>query len=404
MSISEQERIKPKDLLGTLSAVAAILGAFIAAGTAGSQAIQGYFQNQIALAKTKQELVLSKRQSDSTLAETYLKMILSKETSGPDKLMLLGALMEIEDHPLQKWAKQREKLLTEQFEALSKARSAQIAAITEKDEALREVRKLESEIEEINVLLRISTGNIEKGDELNKELLVKVQRLAYAKGSLGKIRFQIATATSAATGSMPSGTANVDIQVNLEASLTVSAVKAVFPKTPIASIQSNLPFILSAIKEFQIFDRKVIAAIFGTIRAENEGFQPISEFRSKFNTREQAFDLYEPGTPIGTRLGNTEPGDGSKFRGRGYIQLTGRDNYQRTSTRLGLASLLTDEPDLANSPEVSARILCAWIADSARVRDLLKADNLRGARGAINGGSHNVEGFSEAYNAILALL
>jgi hypothetical protein len=182
--MGEQEPVTPKSLLGTLSATAAIIGAFIAAGTAASQAIQGYFQHQIALTKTKQELDINQRQSDSSLAETYLKMILSKETSDPDKLMLLGALTELRDHPLQKWAKQRETMLNDQFDALAKARGAQIAAVSEKDEALREVRTLESDIEEINIKLRISTGDIPKGDELNKELLVKVQKLAYAKNPI----------------------------------------------------------------------------------------------------------------------------------------------------------------------------------------------------------------------------
>lgn len=40
------------------------------------------------------------------------------------------------------------------------------------------------------------------------------------------------------------------------------------------------------------------------------------------------FDKYEPGTDQGKKLGNTQAGDGKRFKGRGIIQLTGRDNYE----------------------------------------------------------------------------
>lgn len=53
-------------------------------------------------------------------------------------------------------------------------------------------------------------------------------------------------------------------------------------------------------------------------------------------------------------LGNTELGDGERFRGRGYIQLTGRYNYAQAGRSLGLD--LIRNPDLAAEPEVAAKI------------------------------------------------
>ncbi|MEW4426848.1 RHS repeat-associated core domain-containing protein [Paenibacillus pabuli] len=47
------------------------------------------------------------------------------------------------------------------------------------------------------------------------------------------------------------------------------------------------------------------------------------------------FSKYEPGTKLGKQLGNTEKGDGYKFRGAGYIQMTGRYNYQRFADAMG---------------------------------------------------------------------
>lgn len=54
------------------------------------------------------------------------------------------------------------------------------------------------------------------------------------------------------------------------------------------------------------------------------------------------------------KLGNTKPGDGQRFHGRGFVQLTGRDNYARASQAIGV-DLLKD-PDLAANPDVAAKI------------------------------------------------
>jgi hypothetical protein len=68
-------------LRGKLSAAAATLGAFIAVGQAGSQWIKGMSDAELA-----------KIQATSTMAEEHLKMVISKNVTAPDKVMLLGAL------------------------------------------------------------------------------------------------------------------------------------------------------------------------------------------------------------------------------------------------------------------------------------------------------------------------
>jgi len=54
-------------------------------------------------------------------------------------------------------------------------------------------------------------------------------------------------------------------------------------------------------------------------------------------------------------LGNTEPGDGYRFMGRGYVQITGRRNYARASTVTGQP--LVSNPDLAMQASIAAKII-----------------------------------------------
>ena len=158
----------------------------------------------------------------------------------------------------------------------------------------------------------------------------------------------------------------------------------------------HLPSVLAGLRACALGDRQMVLMALATIRAETEGFLPIPEGISGFNTRVRPFDRYEPGTSAGIRIGNTQRGDGARFKGRGFVQLTGRDNYGRVGRQIG-ADLLGD-PELAIDSELAGRILAHFLKNNeGRVRTALDADDLRTARKCVNGGSHGMERFRDAY-------
>jgi len=68
---------------------------------------------------------------------------------------------------------------------------------------------------------------------------------------------------------------------------------------------------------------------------------------------EYAEKLYGADTKLGRLLGNTKIGDGAKYKGRGWIMLTGRSNYQKYGDLIG--------EDLINNPELAAISANAWL-------------------------------------------
>lgn len=177
---------------------------------------------------------------------------------------------------------------------------------------------------------------------------------------------------------------------------TVAIVQQMFPATPKKNIQKHLPTVLKAMDEAGLGERDMILMALGTIRAETEGFEPISEFKSKFNTSPggHPFDLYDNRKD----LGNKGKPDGASFKGRGFIQLTGRDNYKKHGAAIGLGNGLIENPDLANDPETAAKLLASFIKSKERkIKEALLDNNLKLARKLINGGSHGLARFSETY-------
>lgn len=85
-------------------------------------------------------------------------------------------------------------------------------------------------------------------------------------------------------------------------------------------------------------------------------------------------------------LGNTQPGDGSRFRGRGLIQLTGRDNYRAYSQAMYGDDRIVKNPELAGKlPD--AALAAGWFWKRANLNQWADADNVLAVSNGINRGN-----------------
>lgn len=127
---------------------------------------------------------------------------------------------------------------------------------------------------------------------------------------------------------------------------------------------------------YDINTRLRIAHFMGQVTHECAGFRTTEEFASG-----AAYEGRED-------LGNVEPGDGKRYKGRGLIQLTGRANYQVYGEKLGLP--LEDQPELAADPVTSLKIACEYWKHR-RINTPADQDDLITVTRLVNGGRNGLE-------------
>jgi putative chitinase len=177
---------------------------------------------------------------------------------------------------------------------------------------------------------------------------------------------------------------------------TLTVVSKIFPFTPVDNISSNLPHVLSALRTEKLVDKPLVLMALATIRAEAECFEPICEGKSKYNTSPggHPYDLYD----FRTDLGNSRRGDGDRYKGRGFIQLTGRSNYEVHGRAIGLGDRLVQTPDLANDRNIAGKLLASFLKAKERaIKEALLENDLKLARRLVNGGVHGLERFCDAF-------
>ncbi|TKJ76752.1 chitinase [Pseudomonas koreensis] len=175
-------------------------------------------------------------------------------------------------------------------------------------------------------------------------------------------------------------------------SLTQQQLLQILPNArPVAGV--FVPVLNTAMQRYQIVGRKRVAAFIAQLGHESGQLRYVRE-------------IWGP-TPAQTKyegradLGNTQPGDGSKYRGRGLIQITGRANYAACGEALGL-DLIT-QPELLELPQYAA-MSAAWFWKQNGLNDLADRDQFNTVTRRINGGLNGLQDRLEIWSRARAVL
>ena len=175
-------------------------------------------------------------------------------------------------------------------------------------------------------------------------------------------------------------------------SITQQQLLQILPNAgPVAGV--FVPVLNAAMGHYQIVGTKRVAAFIAQIGHESGQLKYVKEIwgptaaQAKYEGRKD--------------LGNTVAGDGSKYRGRGLIQITGRANYMACGEGLGLD--LIKQPELLEKPQ-HACMSAAWFWGTKGLSTLADAGQFDKITQRINGGQNGAVDRQTLYARALKVL
>ncbi|MBF2077980.1 MAG: glycoside hydrolase family 19 protein [Synechococcales cyanobacterium T60_A2020_003] len=157
--------------------------------------------------------------------------------------------------------------------------------------------------------------------------------------------------------------------------ITAEQLQAIAPLGSGSQIRKFVPYLNRTMAEFGINTRLRQAHFLAQLAHESGEFNYVEELASG--------DAYEGRSD----LGNTQPGDGRRYKGRGLIQITGRANYTDVSKALGVD--VVRNPTLLSSDELAARS-AGWFWQRSGLNALADRDDVVAVTRRINGGTNGL--------------
>lgn len=168
--------------------------------------------------------------------------------------------------------------------------------------------------------------------------------------------------------------------------LSAEQLRDIMPNLTGAKLSAYRPCLNAAMAEYEINTPLRASAFLAQIAHESGEFRYMEELWGKNGGTAQQ-KRYEMPSSLAHTLGNTQPGDGYRYRGRGVIMITGRSNYRKYGQLLGVD--LEGNPDLAAKPEYAFRLAGAYWKTHG-LNELADARDFKQITIRINGGTTNL--------------
>jgi putative chitinase len=158
-------------------------------------------------------------------------------------------------------------------------------------------------------------------------------------------------------------------------------LRSIVPAAP-KTLYQYIPFLNEAFEEFGINTSQYQAAFIAQIAHESGGFRYVKEIASG--------KAYDTGNKAKV-LGNTPEadGDGQRYKGRGLIQITGKNNYRACSLVLFNDERLLATPELLETPQYAV-YSAAWFWSTNRLNKYVDKNDFTGLTRRINGGTNGL--------------
>lgn len=162
-----------------------------------------------------------------------------------------------------------------------------------------------------------------------------------------------------------------------ELTLSSLLIKGIVSNASLSRIDIYLPYLMPSMNRRQINTPLRQAHFLAQLGQESDSFATAEEYASG--------DAYEGRLD----LGNTQQGDGRRFKGRGLIQLTGRSNYAAYGTAIGKDLINGNPAAVATDPSLAVDV-STWFWDTHNLNHLADSDNVDAVTRAINGGLNGI--------------
>jgi putative chitinase len=177
-------------------------------------------------------------------------------------------------------------------------------------------------------------------------------------------------------------------------SITLQQLRAIYTNAPLKKLKSYLPHLNKAMTEAKINNKLRKAAFLAQVAHESAEFVYMKELGG-YSYFMKMYDITGSRPSVARDLGNTKPGDGARYPGRGPIQVTGKHNYRACGKALGLD--LIHHPELVEKPSVAFRA-SAWYWRSRGINKAADKGDFQQVTRLINGGLNGYTDRLKYYN------